>query len=141
MDNKRILGIDYGTVRIGIGLSDKTNKYAIGLEQIANKNKEFFVTRLKSLIKEYNIGTLVFGVPLNRDGNETKMSKLIKNVGKSIAKDLEGKNIKIEFWNESLTSLEAMENLRMLGSNVKKMKNKIDKEAARIFLQEFLDNL
>lgn len=127
----KLLGIDYGTVRTGIAITDESNKIAFRLEIVPTKG---FSEKLEDLIKKYNIEVLVIGSPLGLEGKPTQISKQIDKVSQDIQDKYS--NINIVRWDETLSSVAAQGNIR----NFSNKKSKLDSESARIILQEYLDN-
>lgn len=132
------LGIDYGKARIGIAISDANNAFARSLMILKNKGDEEAIERIVSLSKEKSINTIVVGMPLGSNAQNTQMSDIIGGfIGK--LHDALPENITIVEWNETLTSYQAYENLLEKGLAHPKIKEQLDSEAARIILQEYLD--
>lgn len=132
----KVMGIDYGDVRIGIAFSDLTRLIASPFETYTRKNLKSDIEYLAKLIQDKDVKLVVFGLPLNMDGSEG--DRVVKT--REFAKHLiEKTNVKIDFMDERLTSVSA-ENI-LLSANVRRDKRKlvIDKLAATIILQEYLD--
>ena len=122
------IAIDYGKRNIGIALSDRNGLIAKSFSIVKNNDK--FFDYLLSLLRKYKISKIVIGVPLDIDGNDTNMSKEIKQVFAHLKK-----NFDIIFWDETLTSRQAENILRLKG----KKRGKVDDISAQIILQEYLD--
>jgi len=136
-NNNRILGIDYGEKRLGIAISDDTNTIATPLQYIDN-NKET-LSALNKIIIEYNIKTLVVGLPINLDGSPSKSSKKVLNFCKYINKELD---IIVHTTDERLSSVEAENKLRESGRSPNMFRNLdrgiIDSASAAIILDSFM---
>ena len=132
----RVLGVDYGDVRIGLSLSDLTRTIASPFETYTRKNLKADLDYLVNLIKEKEVKVVVFGLPLNMDGSEGVRVEKTKNFAYKLSELID---CKIEFCDERLSSVSA-ENI-LLSANVRRDKRKqiIDKLAATIILQEYLD--
>lgn len=133
-----ILAIDYGVKNIGLAITDQKGIVAQPLKIIKVKNKNFdkFLLELTKIIKEYNIKTLVLGVP------QTFKKAHLQNIQYILKfQDLIQKVTKKEvfLYDESYSTSSAYEVLRDQGENMKKSKQKIDKIAATYFLQELID--
>jgi putative Holliday junction resolvase len=133
----RALGIDHGTKRIGIAISDELGVIAQPLEYIPAEPFADFLKRLKDIIREKQVEQLVLGMPRNMDGSygpaALKVQEFAAVLRDSVA-------IPIELWDERLTSAQA--NRYLLQANVRrdKRKEKVDKTAAAILLQSYLDS-
>ncbi|PJA98522.1 MAG: Holliday junction resolvase RuvX [Ignavibacteriales bacterium CG_4_9_14_3_um_filter_30_11] len=134
---KRILAIDYGKKRIGLALTDPLLTFAYPFETIQN-NKSVLV-QLKKIIEEKNIIKIILGYPSREDG---KVSRLIPEINNF--KDKLFKNFKIEvvLWDEMYTSKMAEKIVVDSYKKKKKRKDKglVDRNAAAIMLQEYLDS-
>ena len=77
----RILGIDYGDVRVGLAISDELNITAQGLDTLViNNSTKKLINHIKSLIKEYGITTIVFGYPKNMNGTMSDKTKKVDEI-------------------------------------------------------------
>lgn len=138
MDNKahRIMGLDYGDVRIGVALSDVTHLIASGLETYTRKTNKLDIAHLAQIIAENDVNLVVFGLPLNMDGSEG--IRVVKT--KSFAEKLKAEcNVMVDFFDERLSSVDAEEILLNAGLRRDKRKDVIDKVAATLILQGYLD--
>lgn len=136
MDYTRIMSLDLGEVRIGIALSDIMKIIASGLETYTRKTIDMDVEYIANLVKEHNVGLIVLGLPINMDG--TKGERVEKTY--AFAEALKQKvNCKIDYMDERLTTVTAERIL--IDGNVRREKRKqvIDKLAATIILQSYLD--
>jgi putative Holliday junction resolvase len=137
--NTRIMGIDFGTKNIGIALSDRGWNIATAKIIIARKGNQYVIQKLNEMIIENDVSGLVFGLPLNLQGDETAFCGVIRDFVGKLAKIV---NIPICFYDEFLTSDTAKSIIiGDLSGNFKKMKNNVDKVAATVILQGFLDNV
>jgi len=126
------LGIDFGTSKIGLALADAETRVAFAYATL--KNDKFFLQELSEIIKKKNVNKVIIGIPshVNRESVEYEGEKL----GKFIKKIFSG--MEIDFQNEMFTTKMAESNL--IAKGIKKIKKFDDQEAARIILQEWLDN-
>ena len=131
----RILGIDYGDSRIGLALSDPEKIIASPYKTVNSKNKQKLIDVFNSIIKEKNIEFLVIGFPISLKGRETLQTKKVKVFGEFLKKF----NKPIFFQDERFSSITAEKSL--ISENIKTghNKDKIDKRAAAIILQQYLD--
>lgn len=135
MQYKRKMGIDYGEVRIGIALSDLLCIISSPYEVYVRKDEQQDLLYLSNLIKEQDVDLVVFGLPLNMDGTEG--DRAVKT--REFASKLENmSNVKIVFYDERLTSVEAEEILIQSGVRREKRRQMLDKIAAQIILQDYL---
>jgi putative Holliday junction resolvase len=134
----RVLAIDHGTKRIGIAISDELKMIAQPLEFIPAEPFNKFLARLKELIREKEVEMILVGLPRNMDGSygpaALKVREFVAVLAETIA-------IPIKLWDERLTSAQA--NRFLIEGNVRreKRKEKVDKTAAAILLQSYLDSL
>ena len=137
---ENILAIDLGHRKTGLAISDPKKKYSIPM-RVLNYNKKDLFKKLLKNIEDYNIGSIVIGIPLNFDGSENKKTQSIKDISKNFNTFLENNNFKIPifFWDERYSSLEATEKLKNLCIKTIKQKKIIDKFAASEILQDFLN--
>ncbi len=135
----RILGIDYGDVRVGLAISDELNITAQGLDTLViNNSTKKLINHIKSLIKEYGITTIVFGYPKNMNGT---MSDKTKKVDEIISLLKEKVDIEIVKWDERLTTVSAYKTMRKLNISQKKKNTYADKLAATYILEGYLNSL
>jgi putative Holliday junction resolvase len=133
----RALGIDHGTKRIGIAISDELGIIAQPMEFIPAEPFADFLKRLKEIIREKQVEQLVLGMPRNMDGSygpaALKVQQFAAVLRDSIA-------VPLALWDERLTSAQA--NRLLIQANVRrdKRKEKVDKTAAAILLQSYLDS-
>ncbi|MCK4799919.1 Holliday junction resolvase RuvX [Candidatus Parcubacteria bacterium] len=133
----KILGIDYGNKRIGLAISDVDRKLASRFLTLKNKSLKGSIEEIKNIIMDKEIGEIVVGLPvgLRAESNQTRKTN---NFVDYLTKEM---NISIKKINEVFTSKMAEENLRDAGVKSEEIKKIIDQEAARIFLQDYLDNI
>ncbi len=135
----RILGLDYGSKTVGVAVSDELGITAQGLETISRKSEGKLrqtCARLEELIQEYQVTAIVLGYPKNMNNTE----------GERAGKTLEFKEmlerrtgLPVILWDERLTTVEADEILRESGVPAGDRKKVIDKVAAGIILQSYLN--
>ncbi len=133
----RVLAIDHGTKRMGIALSDPSGMIAQPLEFIPAEPFAAFLERLKSLIVEKEVELILIGMPRNMDGSygpaAAKVQEFVAVLKENIA-------VPIRTWDERLTSTQANRFLLQADVKRKDRKEKVDKAAAAILLQSFLDS-
>ena len=131
----KIIGLDVGTVRIGVARADTATKIAIPDGYINVNGQE--VSEIQRRLRFYNSSVLVIGMPRSNDGIQTAQSEYVKKFAMQVAAIIPG--IKIYFQDESLTSVEAEKRLRSRKPNFQK--GEIDAEAASIILQDFIERM
>ena len=134
----RILAIDYGTKRIGIALSDELKLIAQPLEYIPAEPVAAFLGRLGELIEQKEVELILVGMPRNMDGTygpaALKTREFVETLKSAVS-------VPIKTWDERLTSAQANRLLIAGGVRRDKRKEKVDKMAAAILLQSYLDSL
>ena len=133
----RILGVDYGDVRVGLALSDTTKLIASPLKTIQNKNSGLLISELKEIISENDVESIVVGFPVGMKGQDTNQTVKVKDFAQSLSILC----LPIFMEDERLSSIAAKKSLFM--ENIKTGHNKeiIDQRAAAIVLQQFLDRI
>ena len=134
---KRIISLDIGKKNIGMAISDKNHLIVSPLDVI--KKNKFFIQSILNVINSFNVGGILIGIPVNSKYKNQSSSQMIKDLTKNIDIFLIKNNyeLPIFFWDESYTSLEAEDLTKNIFKNKKKQKNKIDKFAAKIILDDF----
>ncbi len=130
------MGIDFGKARIGIALSDPLGIIASPFKTYVRISFEKDLDFLKALIKEKNVDTVVFGLPLQMDGEEGQMAKDTRLFAESLESITD---VKIDFEDERLTSVEAEELLIQAKVRREERKMLIDKIAAQMILEQYLE--
>lgn len=130
------MALDYGDVRIGISLSDLLKTIASPYETYKRKNLEEDINYFINLTKEKEVTKIIIGLPLNMDGSAGERVNKTKEFGELLAKKT---GLEIEYVDERLTSVEAEEIL--IKSKVRRDKRKvlIDKIAASLILESYLN--
>jgi putative Holliday junction resolvase len=133
----RVLAIDYGTKRMGLAVSDELGIVAQPLEYVPAEPFNGFVARVKALILERHVELILVGMPRNMDGSYGPAAGAVREF---IAVLKENILVPIRAWDERLTSAQANRYLIEGGVRRKDRKEKVDKMAAAILLQSFLDS-
>lgn len=133
----RAAGIDYGTVRIGIAISDPGRTIASPLESYTRRGKEQDAARFRRLVAEEEVKLFVVGLPVHLSGDESPKSREARVFGQWLA---ETTGVPVEFFDERYSSSEAEQ--WMLGADMtrKRRKGRIDKLAAQIILSAYLES-
>ena len=136
----RILGIDYGEARVGVAITDPLNITAQGLETIQRNNSDKVVLRrLDEILEEYEIGTIVVGLPLNMNGTISERAEITKKFMHKLK--CKYNKIKIEEIDERLTTVAAHKTMNFLDVNKHKKRNIVDTISAVYILETYLNKL
>ncbi|MBU1020932.1 MAG: Holliday junction resolvase RuvX [Firmicutes bacterium] len=135
----RKLGLDLGNRTLGIALSDDLGFLASGLETFRFEDKDFksALDFTLSLLKQYNIDVIVLGFPKNMDGTLGEQALYSQEFKEEI---LRNSSVKVVLWDERLTSRMASNMMKSQNLSRKKRTKDIDKMAAVIILQSYLDS-
>ena len=131
----RIMALDVGTKTIGVALSDPLGHFAQPHETLARKGVRKDVDRLMNWVEEYQVKTVVVGLPYELDGSEERSARLARQIGDEVTERMAKP---VHFVDERFTSVEAER--RLLEMNVSRARRKtlIDQVAAMIILERFL---
>ena len=136
-DLLRILGLDYGEKRIGVAICDELGLTAQGLPTIIRKTRKHDWEILERLIKDYHVEKIVIGYPVRLDGSEGIQCEKVNRFAALLEKNF---FLPVLKWPETLSTKEAEEILRNSGVRWEKRKKMVDKLAACIILQGYLDS-
>jgi len=132
----RILGIDFGTRRIGLALSDPTGALATPLPFLENTGWPEVTANLRQLVEKHGIQTVVIGIPRNMDGTYGPAAQKVREFIAQIQPHL---SAKILCQDERLTTVQASRDLSQMGLNQRELRKKVDSSSAALILQQFLD--
>jgi putative holliday junction resolvase len=134
----RILALDHGTKRIGVAVSDETKTIAQPLEYILAEPFAGFLERLKQLIREKEVDLILIGLPRNMDGSYGPAAQKVEAFVAVLRNAI---TVPVKTWDERLTSSQA--NRILIQGKVRrdKRREKVDKMAAAILLQSYLDGI
>jgi len=133
----RILALDVGTKRIGVALSDELLITAQGQATIERRSLEHDLAEIKRIIIENGVEEAVVGLPLNMNGSYSAKTKEVVEFMDSLTKAVD---IPVKTWDERLTTVQAERALLEADMSRAKRKKVIDKLAAQIILQSYLDS-
>ena len=136
----RKLGIDYGEARVGIAITDALNITVQGLETIQrNQSDKIVLKRLDEILQEYEVDTIVVGMPFHMNGTISERAKMTE----SFVHKLKCKynTIKIETIDERLTTVEAHKTMNFLEVNKYKKRGIVDTISAEYILETYLNKL
>ncbi|MGM9943512.1 MAG: Holliday junction resolvase RuvX [Lysinibacillus sp.] len=135
----RIMGLDVGTKTVGVAISDALGWTAQGIEtvKIDEEAGEFGIERIKSLVKEYAVTEFVVGYPKNMNNTVGPRGEASENYKKLLEETF---GLPVKLWDERLTTMAAERMLIEADVSRKKRKQVIDKMAAVMILQGYLDS-
>lgn len=137
----RILGLDFGSRTVGVAVSDGLNLTAQGLETIERKDENKLrktCARIEELIRQYEVSRIVLGLPKNMNNTEGERVEKTKEFGEMLARRT---GLPVIFWDERLTTVAAERVLMENGVRRENRKAVIDKVAACLILQGYLDRI
>lgn len=136
---KRILGIDVGSVRVGLALSDELLMTAQPLDVLPRQPQKKLDQRLKEIVEKNDVGTIVVGLPLNLKGEDTPSTADARKFAERLKNRLP--NVKIVLWDERMTTSASESVLINAGVRREKRRKVVDKIAAAILLDSYLQSL
>ncbi len=131
----RILAIDYGSRRMGLAVSDPLGITAQGLKTLERKNKRSDFARLERTIREYEVKEIVLGYPLRMSGEAGAQTQKVEEFAEALRQRFE---LPVHLWDERLTTAEANRLLREAEISSRKRAQAVDRMAAVLILQSFL---
>jgi putative Holliday junction resolvase len=133
----RLVGLDFGTRRIGVAISDDEQRIASPLENYDRVRPDLDGRRLHTIADEYRATGIVVGLPLHMGGEEGQKAHEAREFGAWVAN---ATGLPVAFWDERLTSALAEEFLQAAQLTKKKRQRRLDMVAAQIMLQSYLDS-
>ena len=137
MIQSRVLALDLGKKRIGMALSDELGVTAQGLETLERSNIREDLARISQLAAEKNVSLILMGNPLHMSGREGRQAEYARDFGERLRA---ASGIPVEFWDERLTTVAAQRVLRESGISIEKRAKAVDRLAAVILLESYLDS-
>lgn len=138
MKGKRILALDYGTKRIGVALSDELGWTAQPLETLNRRTLDRDIAHIASLVGTHEVRQVLLGLPLQLDGREGPAIRAMREFQYRLE---EGVPVPVILWDERLTTKSAEDLLIAADVSRKKRKGVVDRIAASILLQSYLESL
>jgi len=132
----RILGLDIGDRRIGVAISDPLAITAAGLETVTRVNTQTDVEAIKQIAQRHGVVQIVVGLPQNMDGSIGEQAEKVRSFTKKLARST---GLPIVYEDERMTTISAIRTLTIQGVKTGHNKALVDKQAAAIILQKFLD--
>lgn len=133
----RILALDLGEKRIGVAVSDALNIIAQSVGVIERKGIKRDFKKIGALVKEYDAGRLIVGLPLNMDGTSGKSANLAIDFVNALKKEI---HVQVEMIDERLTTAQGERIFLEADVSRKKRRKNLDKIAAQLILQNYLDS-
>ncbi|MFC5612484.1 Holliday junction resolvase RuvX [Metabacillus niabensis] len=136
----RILGLDLGSKTLGVAISDELGWTAQGVEtiKINEESRDYNMGRLSEIVKEYGVEKVVLGMPKNMNGTIGPRAEASQQFAQILQKKFD---LPVILWDERLTTMAAERMLISADVSRKKRKQVIDKMAAVMILQSYLDSL
>lgn len=138
MNQGRVLALDLGKKRIGLAMSDELGITAQGLETLQRTRIREDLERLSSLATDNNVSLILMGNPLHMSGREGRQVEYTREFAERLGA---ATGIPVQFWDERLTTVEAERVLRQSGVSIEKRAKAVDRLAAVILLESYLDSL
>lgn len=135
---RRILALDVGKRRIGVAVSDPLGITAQGLPTLERTRVRDDVSALAALAQEYSVEVFLIGHPLHMSGDESRQADYTRDFAGRLSRQT---GIPVKFWDERMTSVQAERVLRESGISIEKRARAVDKLAAVILLESYLDSL
>lgn len=132
-----MLALDLGKRRIGLALSDELGVTAQGLETLQRTNIRADLQRLGQLATEKAVSRFLVGNPLHMSGREGRATEYARDFGTRLQA---ATGLPVEYWDERLTTVEANRVLRQSGISIEKRAQAVDRLAAVILLESYLDS-
>ncbi|MEK3731351.1 MULTISPECIES: Holliday junction resolvase RuvX [Paenibacillus] len=133
----RVMGLDYGDRRIGVALSDAFGWTAQGLEVLERRKDSGELDRIAELVKEHEVSEIVVGLPKNMNGTIGPRGEICMEFASTLREAL---CLPVHLWDERLSTVSAERTLLEADVSRKKRKQVVDKMAASLILQNYLDS-
>lgn len=133
----RVLGLDVGSRRIGVAVSDPLGITAQGLDTLERRNKRYDFQYLRDVIRKYEVKEIVVGLPLRMSGEEGIQADKMQGFAEELRKRFK---LPVHLWDERLTSAEANRLLRETDLSIEKRGKAVDRMAAVLILQGWMGN-
>lgn len=131
----RTLGIDFGTARVGLAITDPAGRMAFPREGFTRTTREDMFARLLALIDAEGVSAVVVGLPLTLDGGESLTTRQVRNFAESLARRV---SCPVHLVDERLSSAAAEEQLKEAGLCSRKRKERLDSQAAVQILETWI---
>ncbi|OPX31986.1 MAG: Holliday junction resolvase RuvX [Candidatus Latescibacteria bacterium 4484_181] len=132
----RILAIDYGERRIGLAVSDPLGITAQGLETLSVSCPQDALSKIEQLVKTFRVSEIILGLPVNMDGTRGCRAQEVSGFAERLRKRT---GLSVTLSDERLTSVAAHRILHRMGLKIKDKKRDVDRIAAQMLLQDYLE--
>lgn len=140
-ERTKYLGLDYGSQRVGIAISDESKKFSFSRNYLLNDKNLF--TRILDIIRNEKVEKIIIGYPINLKSEKTPQTEEVEEFSKKLTDHMSSNSLKVEilYEDERFTSKLAQHNIISSGLNKKRRQDKglTDSISAQIILQGFLD--
>ena len=133
----RIMGLDFGTKRIGVSLSDELYLTAQGADTIYRKDIKADLDEIARVIKDNNVIEVVVGLPISMNGTHSQKTREVLEFVDILSKAI---TVPVKTWDERLTTVQAQRAMMEAGMNSFKRRHLADKVASGLILQSYLDS-
>jgi putative Holliday junction resolvase len=134
----RLMGVDFGTVRIGLAICDPDRRIASPFATYVRQNAERDANYFREVVDAENVVAFIVGLPMHTDGREGQKAIEARSFGKWLA---DVTQLPVDFWDERFTTVEAERSLLDAGLTNKRRKARRDQLAAQIILQAYISEL
>lgn len=134
----RILALDLGTRRVGVAVSDPMGWTAQGLPTLEKKRKKELLEAIKDIVAQFDVERIVVGLPRNMNGSIGPRARKTIAFAEALRKAL---GIPVDLWDERLTTVAAEKSMAEGGVRPSRRRGTVDRVAAQLILQGFLDSL
>lgn len=131
----RVLGIDYGQARVGLAMTDPEGRMVFPRPAIKKTTRDALFAALTALVHDEGVQAVVVGLPLTLDGGDSLTTRQTRNFAESLARRI---SAPVHLMDERLSSAEAEAQLKEAGLCSRKMKNRLDSQAAALILESWL---
>jgi putative holliday junction resolvase len=133
----RIMGLDYGDRRIGVAVSDELGWTAQGIKVVEKRRDGGEIEEIANIITEYNVTEIIVGLPKNMNGTIGPRGEISQQFAQTLNERF---GLPVRLWDERLTTVSAERTLAEADMSWKKRKKVVDKMAAMLILQNYLDS-
>lgn len=131
----KALGIDFGTKRVGLAISDPEKIFAFPYKVMERTTRDAMFSELLEIIGNEKVGDIVIGLPLSLDGEDTLTTRQVRNFAASLERRVD---LPIHLVDERLSSIAAEDEMKEAGLWDRKRKKNLDSQAAKIILETWL---
>ena len=132
-----MLAVDWGERRIGLSLSDETQRLAQPLTTLTRRaGKRFPMRQLCTLLEQHAVAGVIVGLPLDEQGEEGAPARAARELAAAIGRQT---GRPVELWDERMTTARALQAVRAMGGSARGRKGDVDALAATLLLQHYLD--